>query len=125
MRYLTIRLQLHDGGFCRFISAREAEDLEQRGDAVRIGHPKLSKKKRKRGMVQPSMLTYRLIQHPEPVRSFQEASPPSITRSDMLAYVGITPGEGPADRKRIERARDKVSVFAETSPRHILHEAIP
>jgi hypothetical protein len=134
VRYLTIRLQLGvmgsegkilDGGFCRFISAREAEDLEQRGDAIRIGHPKLSKKKRKRGMVQPSMLTYRLVPHPEPLRSFNEASPPSITRSDMLANVGITSGEGPANKKSIEKARAKIAVFAETSPRHILAEATP
>jgi hypothetical protein len=113
VRRPTIRLLLNSGVFCQYITAREASDLEARGLAERL--KKHSKKKNKsRGM--PSSVSYKLLPQPEPLRSMDEASPPSITRADMLANVGITPGLGDADQSRIRRARRKIRWFEPAGP---------
>lgn len=121
MRRPSIALQNVDGSHCRYLGPGEAEELERKGDIRRLAAKPMSKKKRRRLAVDFSRrIVYRLIPHPEPVRSFKEASPPSITRSDMLANVGITPGLGEADRNAMRRARIKIAEFALTSPRHVL-----
>lgn len=109
MRRPTIRLLLSDGTFCQYITPREASDLEARGRAVRQKRGSKKKKNTARGM--PSWITYKLLPEPVALRSMHEASPPSITSSDMLANVGITPGLGEADPAVIRRAQKKIRLF--------------
>jgi hypothetical protein len=113
VRRPTIRLLLSNGVFSQYISASEASDLVSSGRAERL--KRISKKKNKsHGMA--AAVTYKLLPQPEPLRSMMEASSPSITRADMLANVGITPGIGEADKGRIIRARHKIAVFGLERP---------
>lgn len=99
-----ISLQLHTGTHCRYIGVREAATLEKSGQAKRVITRKDAKFNRQIFRLHPPP--------PEPLRDMNEASPPSITMSDMEAFVGI--GSDAAQHL----ARKKVEMFRKDSLRH-------
>jgi hypothetical protein len=113
----AIRLELHDGSFSQWITVREANIIVTVRKSGEYRKPPTRKKKSKNQHRQS--ITVRLFPPVESLRSFHEASPPSITRSDMLANVGITPGEGEADQAHVKRAQAKIEIHGEESPRHV------
>lgn len=71
-------------------------------EAIRVSKPKNSN------------IVLRLIPQPEALRSMDQASPPSITSSEMMANVGI------GGRAQIRSARAKIREFMKDAPRHII-----
>lgn len=103
----TIQLQNADRSHSRYIGPLELESLLNSG-RVHVFY-KGSKKKQR--------LIARYLPQPEPLRSMDEASAPSITYADILANVGLTADPHSTrqlTRGRQKRVQEKIAAFAPT-----------
>lgn len=91
MRRPGIELQHEDGTHYRYLARSEASDLLSTKGAERIYRRKTTR------------MILRLIQQPNPSES--HSSPASISKSEMLAYVGL------GSPFAIRKARAKVQQF--------------
>ena len=96
MRRPTIKLQHPDKSFYKFITSSELATLLEKKEAFRVTARKSKD------------FIYRMTPEPEAIRTIDEASPPSITSSDMQANVGLC-----ESRNRIKQAQAKVHIFGE------------
>lgn len=95
MRRPVIQLRNEDGSHSRYLTSSEVTTLLQKKEAVRISSRK------------GAAFQYKLLPQPEPLRTLNEFSAPSITMSDMLANAGLI-----ASRSRTYEAKAKVEEFS-------------
>lgn len=94
---MSIHLRNTDGSFCRYMTSSEVSTGLEKKTIKRIT---TSKKKGQAAFV------YQMVQMPEPLRTIEEFSAPSITVGDMLANAGLSDSPG-----HVYVAREKVKEF--------------